>query len=131
MEINSLIAHKYTNNNQSVGILSDAAQNLSGKSLFCSPGWSQAYHCLQTMDQRSVEMIAFNFSGKISPHRRHAQGLSRSVSAFLNAMREYLGSVVKAAQCAQYVDKNGIAANLATDLPGTLGRYSSAFSKQD
>ena len=31
-------------------------------------------------------------------------------------MREYLDPVVKADQCAQYVDDNGIAANNATDL---------------
>ena len=31
-------------------------------------------------------------------------------------MREYLGPVVKAAQCAQYVDDIGIAANNAKDL---------------
>ena len=31
-------------------------------------------------------------------------------------MREYLEPVVKADQCAQYVDDSGIAANKATDL---------------
>ena len=31
-------------------------------------------------------------------------------------MREYLDQVVKAGQCAQYVDDNGIAAKTATDL---------------
>ena len=53
-KINNLIADDYTNNNHSVGTLSDAAENLAGKSLFCKLDCSQAYHCLQIADQRSV-----------------------------------------------------------------------------
>ena len=67
-------------------------------------------------DQRSVEMLAFNFASRTFAYRRLAQGLSRSVSAFSSFMREYLDPVVKADQCAQYVDDIGIAANNATDL---------------
>ena len=67
-------------------------------------------------DQRSVEMLAFNFASRAFAYRRLAQGLSRSVSTFSSFMREYLDPVVKADQCAQYVDDIGIAANIATDL---------------
>ena len=42
--------------------MSDAAQHLAGKSLFCKVHCSQAYHCLQMADQRSVEMLALNFA---------------------------------------------------------------------
>ena len=115
-KINTLIADDYTNNNHPVSILSDAAQHLAGKSLFCKLDWSQAYHCLQMADQRSAEMLAFNFASRNFAYRRLAQGLSRSVSAFSSFMREYLDPVVKADQCAQYVDDIGIAANNATDL---------------
>ena len=61
-------------------------------------------------------MLAFNFASMTFAYRSLAQGLSRSVSAFLSFMREYLDPVVKADQCAQYVDNIGIAANDATDL---------------
>ena len=115
-KINSLIADDYTNNNHTVSTLSDAAQHLAGKSLFCKLDSSQAYHCLQMADQRSVEMLAFNFASRTFAYKRLAQGLSRSVSAFSSFMREYLDPVVKADQCAQYVDDIGIAANNATDL---------------
>ena len=115
-KINSLIADDYTNNNHPVNILSDAAQHLAGKSLFCKLDCSQAYHCLQMADQRSVEMLAFNFASGTFAYKRLAQGLSRSVSAFSSFMREYLDPVVKADQCAQYVDDIGITANKATDL---------------
>ena len=67
-------------------------------------------------DQRSVEMHAFNFAGRTFAYKRPAQGLSRSVSAFSSSMREYLDPVVKADQCAQYVDDIAIAANIGTDL---------------
>ena len=115
-KINSPIADDCTNNNHPVSTLSDAAHHLAVKSLFCKPGCSQAYHCLQMADQRSGEMLAFNFASRTFAYKRLAQGLSRSVSAFSSFMREYLDPFVKAEQCAQYVDDIGIAGNNATDL---------------
>ena len=115
-KINTLIAEDCTDNNHPVSTLSDAAQHLAGKSLFCKHDCSQASHCLQMADQRSVEMLAINFSGRTFAYRRLAQGLSRSVSAFSSFMREYLDPVVKADQFAQYVDDIGIEANNAKDL---------------
>ena len=47
-------------------------------------------------DQRSMEMLAFNFASRTFAYKRLAQGLSRSVSAFSSFMREYLDPVVKA-----------------------------------
>ena len=61
-KINTLIADDYTNNNHPVSTLSDAAQHLASKSLFCKLDCSKAYHCLQMVDQRSVEMLALNFA---------------------------------------------------------------------
>ena len=115
-KVNSLIADDYTNNNHPVSTLSDAAQHLAGKSLFCKLDCSQAYHCLQMADQRSVELLAINFASRTFAYQRLAQSLRRTVSAFSSFMREYLDPVVKADQCAQYVDDIGIAANNATDL---------------
>ena len=68
-------------------------------------------------DQRSVEMLAFNFASRTFAYKRLAQGLNRSVSAFSSFMREYLDSVVKVDQCAQYVDDIGIAANNGRPYP--------------
>ena len=63
-KINTLTADDYTNNTHPVSTLSGAAQHLAGKSLFCKLDCSQAYHCLQMADQRSVEMLAFNFASR-------------------------------------------------------------------
>ena len=117
---NSLIADDYTNNIHPVGTISDTAQHLAGKSLFCKLDCSQAYHCLQMADERSVEMLAFNFASRTFAYRRLAQSLSRSVSAFSTFMRESSNQVVKADQCAQYLDDIGIAANNATDLTPSI-----------
>ena len=114
-KINTLIADDNTNNNHPVSTLSDAAQHLAGKSFFRKLDCYQAYHCLQMADQRSVEMLAFNFASRTFAYRRLAQGLSRSVSACSSFMREYLDPVVKADECAQYVEDFGIAYNNATD----------------
>ena len=119
-KINTLIADDNTKNNHPSSTLSDAAQHLAGKSLFCKLDCSQAYHCLQMADQRSVEMLAFNFASRTFAYRRLAQGLSRSLSAFSSFMRDYLDPVVKADQCAQYVDGIGIAAKNARDLTRNL-----------
>ena len=116
LKVKSLTVDDYTNKNLPVSTLSDAAQYLAGKSLFCKLDCSQAYHCLQMAYQRSMEMLAFKFGSRTFGYKRLAQGLSRSVSAFSSFVREYLDPVVKADQCAQYVNDFGIAANNATDL---------------
>ena len=54
--INALISKEYININHPISTLSDAAQHLEGKKLFCKLDCSQAYHCLQMADQRSVEL---------------------------------------------------------------------------
>ena len=71
---------------------------------------------MQVADQRSVEMLPLNFTSRTFAYKRLAQGVSRSVSAFSSFMQEYLDPVVKADQCAQYLDEIGIAAYNATDL---------------
>ena len=71
-------------------------------------------------DQRSVEMLAFNFACKTFANKRLAQGLNRSVSASSSFICEYFDPVVEADQRAQYVDNNGIAANNATDCTWSI-----------
>ena len=110
-KINNLITEDYANNNHPVSTLSDAAQHMAGKILFCKLDCSQAYNCLQMADYQSIQMLAFDFASGTFAYRRLAQGLSRSLSAFSSFMREYLDRAIKADQCAQYVDDIGIAAN--------------------
>ena len=64
-KINTSISEDYINNNHPVSTLTDAAQHMAGKRLFCKLDCSQAYHCLKMADQRSIEMLAFNFASRI------------------------------------------------------------------
>ena len=115
-EINNLISDDYVNNNHPVSTLTDAAQHMANKKLFYKLDCSQAYHCLPMADQKSIEMLAFNFASRAFAYRRLAQGLSRAMWAFSSFMREYLDRVIKADQCAQYVDDIGVAATDANQL---------------
>ena len=81
-KINNLISDDYINNNHPVSTLVDSAQHMAGKKLFCKLDCSQANHCLQMADQRSIEMLAFNFASHTFAYRRLAQSLSRALSAF-------------------------------------------------
>ena len=94
-KINTPIADDYINNNHPVSTLTDAAQHMAGKKLFCKLDCYQAYHCLQLADQQSIELLAFNFASRTFAYRRLAQGLSRSLSAFSRFIREYLDPVIK------------------------------------
>ena len=93
---------------------------MAGQKLFCELDCSQVYHCLQMADQRSIETLAFNFASRTFAYRRLAQCFSRALSAFSTFMKEYLDKVIKADQCAQYVDDIGIAANDADHLIANL-----------
>ena len=119
-KMKTLIAVEYKNNNHPFSILSDAAQHLVGKSLFCKLDCSQACHFSQIADQRLVERLASNFASRACAYKRLAECRSRSVSAFSDFMREYLDLVVEVVQYAQYVDDIGIAANNATDFTRSI-----------
>ena len=119
-KINTLIPDDYINNNHPVSTLTDAAQHMAGKNLFCKLDCSQAYHCLQRADQQSIELLAFNFASRTFAYRRLAPGLSRSLSAFSSFIREYLDPVIKADQSAQYVDDIGIAAKTPEQFKNDL-----------
>ena len=66
LQKNTLIADDYINTNHRVTTLTDAAQHMVGKNLFCKLDCSQAYHCLQMADQQSIELLAFNLQVEYS-----------------------------------------------------------------
>ena len=79
---NTLIADDCINNSHPVGTLTDAAQHMAGKK-FCKLDCSRAYHCLQMVDQQSIE-LAYNFASRIFAYRRLPKRISRSLSTFLS-----------------------------------------------
>ena len=115
-KINNIIPNNYINNNHPVSTLTDAAQHMAGKKRFCKLDCSKAHHCWQMAHQTSIDMLAFNFASRTFANRRLAQGFSRALSAFSSFKRKYLDKVIKADQCAQYVDDVIIAASEVEQL---------------
>ena len=100
-KINILISDDYVNNNHPVSTLTDAAQHLAGRKLFCELDCSQAYHVLQMADQKSDQLLAFNFASRTFAYLGLAEGLSRPFWSFSSFMREYLDKALKADKGAQ------------------------------
>ena len=102
--INHLIRDDYDRNNFPISTIQDAGAHLAGKTYFSSLDCAQAYFALQMADERSIQLLAFNFGSRTYAFKRMAQGLSRSVSAFSSYMRRYLDENIAADECTQYVD---------------------------
>ena len=112
--ISSLIADACTNINHPVSALSDAAQNLAGKSLFSKLDCSKGYHCLQMADQRSVEMRAFNFASRTLPTKDLRRVSIELCPPFQVSCAKTWTNLSRLT--AQNMDDIGIAAKKATDL---------------
>ena len=69
-KVKNLKSDDYKNNNHPVSTQTDAAHHIAGKNLFCKFDWSQAYHCLEIADQRSVELLAFTLARTTFAYRR-------------------------------------------------------------
>ena len=130
-KINSLIADDYTTNNHPVSTLSDAAQHLAWKSLFCKLDCSQAYHCLQMADQRSVERIAFIFASELLPtgdlHNVLADLCPLLRVSFTSIWTQFSRLTI-VLNTLTILELEPI---MPRNLPGTFGQSSSAFAKQD
>ena len=118
-KVNALKSDDYINNNHRISTHSQILHTLREK-LFCKPDCSQAYHCLQMADQRSAELLAFNFASRTFALKRLTQGLSIALSAFSSFTSEFLDKVRKANQSAQFADNIGIPANSVTKLIQTI-----------
>ena len=130
-KINSLTADDYTNNNHPVSTLSDAAQHLAGKSLFCKLDCSQAYHCLQMADQRSVEMLALNFASRTFAYKRLAQGLADLCLLFQVQCVSTWTQSLKRTNVLNTQTTLELQPKMLRTLPGTSEQSSSAFARQD
>ena len=55
---NNLISDDYINNNHPFSTVTDAAQHIAGRKLFCKLHYSQAHHYLHMADQPSIEQYS-------------------------------------------------------------------------
>ena len=130
-KINTLMADDYTNNNHPVSTLLDAAQHLAGKSPFCKLDCSQAYHCLQMADQRSVEMLAFSLLAEHLPTKDlHKVSADLCLLFQVSCVSTWtqLSRLTNVLITWTILESQPIMLRI---LPGTFGLSSSAFAKQD
>ena len=111
-QYNSLIVDDFVNKNHTVNNSSDAAQQLAGKAFTLNSIGHNLTILLQLGDQGPLKMLASNLvRGQFA-----CKGLARGLSRSQTQMRKYLHPVIKADQCAQYVDDFGFATTNTTDF---------------
>ena len=130
-KINTLIADDYTNNNHPVRTLSDAAQHLAGKSLFCKLDCSQAYHCLQMAHQRSVELLAFNLLAESSSTKDLHKVSADLCLPFQASCASTWTQLLRQTNVLNTWTILELQPTMLRTLPGTFGQSSSAFAMQD
>ena len=91
--------------------MTDAARHTAGKKLVRNFDCYRAYHCLQMAVHREVGMLALNSAHRTARSRKLAQRLRKSLSTSSSFMRKNSDPILRADQCAQYVDDIGIAAD--------------------
>ena len=130
-KINTLIADAYINNNHSVSTLSDAAKHWAGKCLFCKLDCSQAYHCLQMADQRSVEILALILPAEPLPTgdlQKSLADLCLPFQASRASTWTQLSRLTNVPNTSMILEQQPIMLRI---LRGIFGQSSSAFAMQD
>ena len=102
--INHILRHDYDENNFPIPSMDEANHHMANKYFFSKLDCSQAYHVVQMADERSVQLLAFNFESRTFAYQRLAQGLNRSATAFSSFMRKYLETDIAADRCAAFMD---------------------------
>ena len=62
--INHLLRNDYMNSNFQKSNMSDASNHFAGKTLISKFDYSQAYHCVQMGDEKSIQLLAFSFASR-------------------------------------------------------------------
>ena len=102
--INHILRHDYDEFNFPIPSMDEANHHMANKVYFSKLDCSQAYHVIQMADERSVQLLAFNFESRTFAYQRLAQGLNRSATAFSSFMRKYLEKDIAADRCASFMD---------------------------
>ena len=87
--------------------MSDATNHFAGKSFLKKIDCSQAYHCVQMVDDQSIQLLAFNYSSRTYASKCLAQGLGKSVTGFSAFICNYLDPCLAAGSCTQFMDDMG------------------------
>ena len=111
--------------------MSDASNHFAGKTLINKFDCSQAYHCVQMADEKSLQLLAFNFASRTYAYKCLARGLSKSVTGFSSFIRHYLDPCQAANICTQYMDDNSSAVKNFDELIPNLRKIFECIRKSD
>ena len=109
--------------------MSDASNHFASKTLINKFDCSQAYHCVQMADEKSIQLLAFNFASRTYAYKCLAQGLSKSVTGFSSFIRHYLDPCLAANICTQYMDGIGSAVKNFDELIPNLRKIFECIRK--
>ena len=118
--VNHLLKNDYVNANFPISNNADTTNHFARETLFTKLDCSEAYHCVQTSDDLSVQLLAFNFSLRTYAYKCLAQGLGKSVTGFSSFIRHYFDPCLAADICTQFMDDIGCAVNNFEELIPTL-----------
>ena len=126
--INHLLRNAYMDSNFPISNMSDASNHFAGKTLINKFDCSQAYHCVQMADEKSI-LLTFNFASRTYAYKCLAQGLSKSVRGFSCIIRHYLDPCLAANICTQYMDDIGSAVKNFDELIPNLRKIFECIRK--
>ena len=129
-KVNKLNSDDCINGNNPVSTTTDAAKHMASKKVFLQIRLATSIPLTANGNQRSIEMLAFNFASRRFAYHRLAQGLSRALSAFSRCMQEYLDKVIKADQRDQNVNDIALPRNTQNNLSKTNGGNVSMHSER-
>ena len=104
--VTHLLRHDYLNGNFPISIMTDAKNHFAGKTLFCKLDCSQAYYCVQMVDDFSVHFLAFSFATRTFAYNFLAQGSNKLVRGFSSFVEHYLDPCLAANVCKQFIYDN-------------------------
>ena len=133
-QINTLIKDDYTNYtnfNHPASTLLHAAQHLAGNSLFCKHDCSQAYHCLQMTDQRSVGKLAFTFASRTFAYKNLHNVYADLCLHFQAACASSWTQLLRLINTLNTWTLLELQPTPLRILSGIFGQSSTAFAKQD
>ena len=84
--------------------MKDATNNFAWKKKFCKLVCSRTYHCVQMVDDLSVQTLAFNFAFRTFVHKFSAHVLIKSVNGFTSFVKHYLDTYLAPNFCTHFED---------------------------
>ena len=102
--LNHLPRHEYLKSSFEISSMTGSTNHFSGKTLFRILDFSQAYHCVQSADNLSVQLFALKIALRIFSINCLAQGSIKSATEMSSTVKRYLDPCLSVIVCTQFLD---------------------------